>query len=277
MLTNFGRLRPSVSQLRTSGREAVSILKGLSRPASEPQRKFLIYGRGRSGSSLLVNHLNSHPDIVCDGELLNTRARIFAPLQYVRRHARMSNASIYGFKLLASQPSVGQQIADERAFVETLEASGFEVLHLYRRNLFRQVISRLVANHRGYFHRRTGDKPAKDDPILIEPDALQKEFDRRRGYVEIENTVLEGRKYFTICYEDDLEAQADRKRTIKRTLSHLGAAPMETSSSLIRFTPKRLVDIIANTDELRRHFTGTEIGEWLEKEITPGADVDPAE
>ncbi len=33
--------------------------------------KFIIFGQGRSGSTLLKQLLDSHPEITCEGELLN--------------------------------------------------------------------------------------------------------------------------------------------------------------------------------------------------------------
>ena len=39
--------------------------------AKAGQIRFVLFGQGRTGSKLLVELLHSHPDIHCDGEVLN--------------------------------------------------------------------------------------------------------------------------------------------------------------------------------------------------------------
>ncbi len=60
--------------------------------------KFVIYGQSRSGSTLLVELINTHPDVQCDGELFNEDA------------ARIGNRV-----LLSLVKSVSNSISDTQA------------------------------------------------------------------------------------------------------------------------------------------------------------------
>ena len=56
--------------------EAILSFHFLLTSSRKPPTKFVIFGRGRSGSTLLVSLLNSNPDIHCDGEILS-RKKLF--------------------------------------------------------------------------------------------------------------------------------------------------------------------------------------------------------
>lgn len=77
-------------------------------------RDFVVFGMGRSGSTLLASLLNAHPSIHCDGEILSPvywhrRRRplrlpmLRYPLFYIRYRQLVAQyrhgASVYGFKL----------------------------------------------------------------------------------------------------------------------------------------------------------------------------------
>src|SRR5262245_59649309 len=75
--------------------------------------RFVIYGQSRSGSTLLVELLDSQPNVDCDNELFNEvkefRRRLisrlvkFCPYSYVDHKSRRCACDAYGFKFLVNQ------------------------------------------------------------------------------------------------------------------------------------------------------------------------------
>lgn len=78
---------------------AVRSLLSVFSSRSGPRTKFVIFGRGRSGTSLLVSLLNGCPETICDSEILKSRQ--LCPQWYVRARTAQCQQLIYGFKLLS--------------------------------------------------------------------------------------------------------------------------------------------------------------------------------
>lgn len=172
--------------------EELSTYTQLSRYRNPPDtRRFVIFSRGRSGSTLLISLLDSHPQIHCDAELLRQR-RLF-PYRYVEGHLRRCRVSAYGFKLLLYHLTCIHRMRDPRAFIEQLIAGGFSILHLERENHFRHALSNIWSQEIGRFHSWAGDPLASTAPVRSD---LRRHTPRRLddialNAVEVRKAVLE--------------------------------------------------------------------------------------
>jgi hypothetical protein len=89
-----------------------------------PEKKFIIYGSGRSGSTLLTSMLNTHSDIYCDAEILAKKyaPNIIFPNLYISSiskkasHRRKKN---YGCGLMSTHLRE-QKFLDKKSFLENL-------------------------------------------------------------------------------------------------------------------------------------------------------------
>src|SRR4030095_16137361 len=74
-----------------------------------PQKKFVIYTRGRTGSTVLTDLINSHPDIFCDAEIFNfiyCNTKVLFPRAYIKscsKRASIYKKKVYGFKVKIAQ------------------------------------------------------------------------------------------------------------------------------------------------------------------------------
>jgi len=131
--------------------------------STPPETRFVLFARGRSGTTLLLSMLNAHPAVEADGEILRRRA--LCPLQLVKQCEAQTQASVYGFKLLSYQlRSLQTHLPDRRAFLEALVEQGYRVLYLRRQNLLRHALSGLYAEHRRRWHQTETD--AADRPAI---------------------------------------------------------------------------------------------------------------
>lgn len=147
-----------------------------------PVKRFVIFGMGRTGSSLLASLLNSHPGILCEGELFRLKrwptslrmiARIWQEhpmpyLAYRQMLARLHNPIVaYGFKLHTKLHA--QQIADTYGFLHQAHRHGWKIIHLERESLFDQVISTMMSSETGrYFGNDLKSEPTVQVTIPVD-------------------------------------------------------------------------------------------------------------
>jgi LPS sulfotransferase NodH len=208
-----------------------------------PGRRFVILTTARTGSELLVELLDSHPDIRCDSEILARPPR--APGRYVRSRAvqQGARARAYGFKLMAHhvQPGFYSSLGD---FVAELRAADFTVVVLRRQRLLDQALSFLAATQIGYHPRRADgvavDRLAVDAADLVFALVL---LEQHRAALE---AAIEGVAHHALSYEDDLGDPAAQQATVDRLCDRLGVPHAGVTSDLVRPAPGGLAGRVAD-------------------------------
>lgn len=219
-------------------------------------RDFIIFGQGRSGSNLLVHLLQSHPQIQCDGEILGRKRwrrgikkltygflRHF-PAPYIFWKASRSNRDVYGFKLFVHHvPAVDRTI-------HAAHVRGWQIVHIQRRNLFDQAVSRVVAtvtSHWGGF-----DRVKEPDTVFvtIPPERLlamiQEYVTNRRKILQ----VLKDVPHILVTYEDDLLDGAARNRICGTIFQSLGVEMRPVSTTRQRSWNRPYSELIVNYADL---------------------------
>jgi LPS sulfotransferase NodH len=252
--------------LRADMGEQVRVyVKGLLSPRQHDPR-FVVYCRGRDGSTLLVDLLNQLPEVQCDGEILH--ARVLAPRLYVRCCQAIAPGEAYGFKLLSHHLTHIQRVSDPAAFLRHLDSSGYRIIHLRRRNLLRQVLSSLYVRHRGgyaggYQHHRSADgtpEVTRMSVNLEELDYWLRESERR---ARNEAASLSELPSLDLVYERDLLRPDDQQRTVDRVAEYLGMRSAPVKPGLARLTTDDLADFVSNHDELVRFVEQTDYRRFL--------------
>ena len=224
--------------------------------------QFVIYGQSRSGSTLLVDLLNRHPAIHCDEELFNKESGYFEnvgrlrlsqyfPFPFIYLMKRRAPRDVYGFKLLF------YQIRFTRPVVRALHLSGWRFIHLRRRNLVRQSLSKLIANRTQRWQRYEGDS-APDHRVTVGVDQLDRELRVREAWTRSELDCIAGIPHLDLCYETDLEDAAAWPATLARVAAFLEIQPFDTVHSKIKRIDERpYAEVIVNHAELAAHLERT--------------------
>jgi hypothetical protein len=245
------KLPSSVRRKLYGGRTYLSALAPSKRL---PAQRFVVFGAGRCGSTLLVELLGAHPLIHCDGEILRER-KIF-PQLYVMGRLKSAAAKTYGFKLLAYHIRQVQRIEDAHAFLSRIHDLGFIIFYLKRDNIVRHALSNIHARER-VFHRRRSEFAAKE-PIQVSVSLLDSWIQRLEGgrrYMEGE--VLRDLPRVSLSYERDLLDSEAQQRTVGMICRTLSIPPETVTSDLVRATPRATRDLVSNFGELLRHYRGT--------------------
>jgi hypothetical protein len=250
----------TLTGLRT---EALSLAKTIAFPRQEshPERRFVIFGRGRSGSTLLVSLLDSHPEITCLGELLN-RPRL-APLTYVERELLRRPGSRRGFKLLSYQV---RDIAGGRRtqrLREWIAQPDMTIIHIQRNDLLRHAVSNIYARERRAFHS-TAKGAQRQKTIVVDFNHLMRWIVHSEELSRWETEFLGDLHRENVTYETDLTTQEQQRRTVDRLCGVLGLMRHEMKSDLSPVTPRSYDSFIANWDEIAERLADTPYARFSE-------------
>jgi LPS sulfotransferase NodH len=229
--------------------------------STPPETRFVLFARGRSGTTLLLSMLNAHPAVEADGEIL--RRRVLCPLRLVKQYEAQTQSPVYGFKLLSYQlRSLQSHLSDRRAFLESLVERGHRVLYLRRRNLLRHALSGLYAEHRRRWHQ-TATGAAARPAIRVHRDDLFRWLDGSAQLRRFEQEVLDGLPHLSLTYEEHLEDPTRHADTLRRVTGQLDLAPIAPDTSLRKTTPRRLSDLATNPDAVRRWVAASPYARFL--------------
>ncbi|MGE4504578.1 MAG: sulfotransferase [Desulfovibrionaceae bacterium] len=254
--------------------------------STDHSKQFLILSSGRTGSTLLKSLLESHPMIVCFGELLNQdkilwghrnmTAECNTPEIVARRDANPAAFVDAAYRMYAGQPlaAVGVKAIynhlshgphAKEVLRHFLAMPGLKILHNKRKNLFKTHCSYLVAAER----KKRGKYMCSYDPKDYESD-LRITVSPRRCLEFIRRTRREERFYdglfaekaVTDVYYEDLARRTGLE--MKRVLAFLGVpyAPMKPGTHKVRRQP--VDELVENYDEVREILTSKGFGEFFE-------------
>lgn len=217
---------------------------------------FFVFGMGRSGSTLLVNLINQHPDIYCDGEILKKKVAHLPSFLYGRK-AFFAKGKYYGFRAKLYQATREQGISFE-GFRHQL--AGFDVkwIYIYRSNTWKQALSAQVTKQTRIPNASDRDVLRKQK-VLIDWGRLQQEWQNRETIKRDEKAFLADIDNFMVHYESDLLDDTTRQTTMDSLFEYLGKAPQVVKSELKKLSDI-YPDIISNYEELKTKMKAAERG-----------------
>ena len=228
-----------------------------------PENNFVIFCRGRTGSSLLVQFLNSNEKIHCDGEIL--RSPVDSPLSVVIDSESHWTRRIYGFKLLSAHLRRLKKDNDIEPldFMSSLVRRDFKIIYLKRENTLRQALSNLYAKHRKKYHNNRKDAKKPFVKFSVDPDLLIKTIDDSKNLGRYEDWVLKGFPYLRITYEDDLLPSDSHQNTIDKISKYLDIPSMKGRAWAQKITPSKLSDLVENYQEIKLSLKNTPYEKYL--------------
>lgn len=245
--------------------------------------RVLILAYQRSGSTMLVTALSSHPRCVCYSEVFNERTSMMwgrgladgsrllnqyrdrCPDRFLERlvfGGYEPGIEAVGFKAF---PGHVRDARFARVLEALIAAPDVRLLHLKRWNRLAQVLSLVRAHQTGVWHDH-GSAREDRTPLRIEPATCERAFREMAADERYFDRLVAGRPVLPITYEDMAREPA---AWFERVQSWVGL-PVHRIEALVRKQRRTVLPAaIANYDELKDRFTGTE---W-ERYFAPGTDV----
>jgi LPS sulfotransferase NodH len=246
-------------------RKAASILlhRTLAPIGQKNYRRFIVLTRDRTGSNMLMQALNSHPQVAADYEIFgklhgeseeSILARCFGKQPFYVRAK--------GFKIFYYHP----QDADDSPIWNMLtDMEDLHIVHLKRRNLLRAEVSSRIAYTTGIYgvrSKKESEQFQKAIPtVRFSPEDLERLFAQNRRWEHDAAIRFAGHPLMEVVYEDMV---ADFEGEYRRVLVFLGMDYRAPRIDFRKQGAKSLSELVENYDELKRSFSGTEWGAFFD-------------
>lgn len=250
--------------------------------------KFILLAARRSGTTLLIDCLNSHPEIDCVKRAFGLEKKIKNPTldnhaggfflyrmknlsnrirYYTRRQSLVEDFLRYDiFGPRADCPAAGFRLIYEMStkypqIAQWVKRNNVRVIHLIRGNMLKTYISTVTAAIHKMRHPREGAE-IKTVKIHIDSQELLRELNLRTEQVEDQRRLFGGCDIREVYYEDFV---ADRSGESIKLLRFLGVDEgQELTSNLVKINPESLSELVENFGEIRNALRGTTYEQYLD-------------
>lgn len=231
---------------------------------SAPKTRFILFGRGRSGTTALVSLLDALPSVRCEGEILHD----YVPFPYVHVLGRSAwtASPTYGCKILSYQIRDVQRALDAPTNVlkRLHENNGFQVLYLRRTNLLRHALSNIRAR-REHFHQKEQEASTGGSALHVDPENVIEWMRSSETLREYEHTLLEGVPHLSLTYEEHLRNPATHQSTVNSICEYLNVETAPVDTNYQKVAPPSLQDGVANYRALVQRLDGTPYAKYLDE------------
>ena len=240
-------------------REAYVASKALVGKPNKQNSKFIMFGRGRSGSTLLTSMLNQSKLVNCDKEIYN-RSVLF-PRQFLKNRSAVYSGDVYGFKLLSYQLRNQFGVEDGKVFLnELVQDQGYKLIYMKRENLVKQTLSKHYARFRGSWHE---SKKVNITKMIVSIQDFIHELNEGRKLDFLEEDVLVGIPNFEVIYERDLEENDAKIKLMLNICEFLEIPTFKPEIKLEKISAKKVADYIDNWSELEQAIGKTKFSNFL--------------
>jgi LPS sulfotransferase NodH len=240
----------------------------------------------RTGSTMLVHLLRSHPEVCSHGEIFSPGKIVGIAGTYLdkcraqpefidRLSAERHRDPIKFLYKIALDPQGKKAVCfkfkhDElvlpeyKALLEEIVNNlDFRIIHLRRENLLRRYLSHYITNYATHVTLAVEGQTIPELPrVELDPRECQKDFEtvhnRETQFVEL----FAQHRSFSISYEEMVAGDAKK---IGALLDFMGVSPRELTTTTRRLGCDDLRQVIANFEELRTYFAGSPYCKFFEQ------------
>lgn len=277
----------SLERLRERGPRAVKARASSLFTRPRKSGHVLMLHNGRSGSTLLGDMLDQHPDIFWDGETIEKK------LHRMEYRSGLGFENLWGaidldegakevekrLRTRAADKIFGSEVQDYhvlmmgtdiRNYIRRMKSLGFTRFVFLDRNYLRKVVSSIVATKRNRFHVGSEAKP-KVTTVRIDPERVYighrrttllgvlRQFSKFRQDALAE---LRGDQVLTLRYEEDIAS--DPAAAARKVCDFLGLEPHAPAVHFGKTTDAPLSRIVENYDEFRSVVLNSEFAHELQ-------------
>ena len=220
--------------------------------AALPQRancaRTLIFGQGRSGSTLLESLLSSTGHFASNGEVFGAKGRkIIYPERYLRGQSSRWPDKNFLCHVKIHHLLSRQRPVEPQPFLQRLSDDGWRIIFLRRTDRVRQALSFLVSEVRGSYHKR--DDSPETIAVRVSRERLEALLNRAAASAQEEQEALAGLDYHEVVYERDLKDASKHQQTIDGVLDFLSLPRRPASTLLRKVIAQPLREVVLNYDE----------------------------
>lgn len=213
------------------------------------QIKVLIFGQGRTGSTLLEDLLQSTGYFESQGEILNSRVFETEDLELIMDETSeksypkgtVCHVKIYQLTRNAlTHINVGE-------YLKLMQTKGWTIIYIHRKNKLNQAISVFLAQYRNMYHTQQSNVP--DSKITLNLTEFIGHMNQLFIWQKNELNALSGIDYIEINYEDNLQYDSMHQKTIDSLLIRLGLSKKVINTRHQKINKQAMSTLILNYTE----------------------------
>ncbi len=215
---------------------------------------FIVVCQARTGSTLLMDLLGSHPNIKVDHhsffKIDNLKHKITQQKANTRKFCR-------GFKFRLYDDGKEYDFSKMYQFFCSLDNADIKMIHLIRKNQLRQSLSAEVVDYYkkiGLTRLHSKDKNPEIPKIKVDIQKTLNRINYSRKLLKAENDLLKHFRHHTVNYEKDLLHSTDHQKTSDKIFAFLGLPSAKVSSDYRKTSIDNPSEYIDNFNQLRLHY-----------------------
>ena len=226
-----------------------------------PQKRVLIFGLGRTGSTLLEDLLQSTGYFNAHGELFRPSEPLqLQPLDYFIEKASTCKKHFISHVKVYQMESVVQSELSKREFLEGLQQNGWQFIYLTRTNKLKHYLSSMRAEQSAIYHT---EERLPTFTTTVDCFQFKHGVQQLEKWEAEELELLENLPYLKIEYERHLENGLSHASTIKTILDYLELPHRPFQTKLKKVIRGELSAIVTNYDEFAEEMRAAGYGEYL--------------
>jgi LPS sulfotransferase NodH len=250
-------------RLEHRAQELASYRDNFLKPFPSGQVRLLIFGQGRTGSTLLESLLASTGYFQRSGELLSvSKGEILFPNAYIKGMSKRKFNENFLFHLKIYQLTRDRRRpVDPTRFLTSVDKDGWKVLYLRRCNTVRHQLSNAVREHRGHPHKF--DEVDERHRILIDCESFVEKVYERLRFEQAERVALRDIDFCEVVYEDDLENASMHQASVDRILDFVSLERRPVTTKHSKVNTQDMKDLIINYDEFVQCLVKNDLDRFL--------------
>jgi len=229
--------------------------------------RFVVIFPGRTGSTFLVQALDSHPEVSAFGEGLSGLAKEGAQAQFDWMYRMLTPPTVGRRKALGFKTKL-QYIQDREGFSEILKGMNAQVILLQRKNRVKLVVSWINSER---LYQSTGKYNLYNEQERLPPPSIDlAEFEKKLAHVEAEKKELEtfvnqlGLATLHLEYEDLFQKSEE---AFQKVFDFIRVSYQPVQAQTIKNTSDDLREAVMNYDELYARYMGTPYEPMFEHKV----------
>lgn len=245
---------------------------------------FIILGHGRTGSTMLVSMLQSHPKCVCYSELfhphspkwfydhinliygkneLRDRSHVDFLKKYVYKRSPKEVGAV-GFKVLYCNVEEGRStsLRGKKEIEKTLrymQEVGVKILHIKRKNKLKRYVSMKMADKRKKWVVRKGESIENKIKISIDTEEMIRSMKKHYKMEEQKEKLFSQFESISVNYENLCKKSSD----IEKAQNFLGLPVRSLRAGTARTRRRSLREVIENYGEVTKFLKGTKYEKFI--------------
>jgi LPS sulfotransferase NodH len=204
--------------------------------------KFIILGRSRTGSNLLLSYLNSHINVRAEREIFKwLKGRDENELLNKNFAKEPFFIRAKGFKIFYYHPYDKENGEIWKLLSDTKD---LHVIHIKRKNILRTLVSKKIAqNSKAYTSEEEKKTNKVEEKINFDFDELNNLITHTRNLEKTGDDIFSGNKMITVYYEDLVE---NPELYFKTITDFLGLEYKKPRTSYKKQNPEKLSELLEN-------------------------------